>query len=107
MVLKRLSFLFKRFRHSEAGNWFVYGSFIMLFLFIIMAIFPRALTSYNPLEVNSLEAFYPPSFDHIMGTDEYGRDIWSRIVYSSRVTLSIGLGSAIVAAFIGVPLGLL
>ena len=80
---------------------------LILLIVVAMAIFPGIFTKYDPLEVSIPEKLKAPSAEHILGTDEYGRDIFCRIVYGARTTISVGLGTALLAALIGVPLGLI
>lgn len=58
-------------------------------------------------EVMSSELLKPPSASHLLGTDQFGRDIMSRLLYGSRVSLEVGLGGVAVAALLGVPIGAL
>ena len=74
---------------------------------LIAALAPSVLTKYDPLEIDVRNKLAGPSAAHWLGTDEYGRDLWSRIVYGARASLSVGFGSATLAMCIGVPLGLL
>ncbi|HHW32285.1 MAG TPA: ABC transporter permease [Clostridiaceae bacterium] len=82
-------------------------SSIILFIVLLMALFPQYLTSYDPLELDMPNKLQGPSADHWLGTDEYGRDIMARIIYGARNTMYVGLGSSILAALIGIPLGLI
>ena len=79
---------------------------ILVALVIFLAVFAPLITSYDPLEMNEAERLVGPNGDHIMGTDEYGRDIFSRIVYGARTSLIIGIGSVVIAAFAGVNIGI-
>src|SRR2546430_1646728 len=64
----------------------------LLGLVIVIAITAPLLTPYDPIEQRFTEAFLPPfSPGHILGTDNFGRDIWSRIAFSTRLDLQIGL----------------
>ena len=47
----------------------------------------------------------PPTGAHILGTDKVGRDIWARILYGGRISIEVGLGSALIATILGVSLG--
>lgn len=74
---------------------------------LAMVAFPSWFTSYDPLEVNMKEKLLGPSTAHLLGTDEYGRDVFCRIVYGARSSVSVGLGTACLSALLGVPLGLI
>ncbi len=77
------------------------GLFIVLAM-IFMAVFADFLTSYDP-ELNAFESMHlPPGAEHWLGTDQFGRDILSRIIFGARTALIIGF----VAAFVGATLGL-
>lgn len=79
----------------------------ILLLVILMAIVPSVFTSFDPLAVDPPSKLQGFSSVHILGTDEYGRDLWTRIVYGSRNSLLVGFGAASLATVLGVPLGLL
>lgn len=74
---------------------------------IIGAIFANVLPIQNPLyqDYNVINA--GPSLHHIFGTDDIGRDIFSRIVYGSRVSITVGFGAMVIGFGIGAPLGML
>lgn len=63
------------------------------------------LAPYDPTQT-SLLSLDPPSVAHWLGTDELGRDILSRIFFGARISLSVGIGAAVVATLLGVPIGL-
>lgn len=77
--------------------------FAMLGLLVIVAIFAPWLAPYSPIDQNLPMALQPPSAAHWMGTDEYGRDILSRLIWGSRITLRTVLS---VTAIVG-PVGLI
>ncbi len=77
------------------------GTFIILFL-IIVAILAPLLATHDPYDQILPDRLSPPSRTYYLGTDSLGRDIYSRIVYGARVTLTI----AFLVAFISTPLGL-
>ena len=81
-------------------------SVIILALALLAALFPSLLATHDPLALDMMYRLQGPSAEHLLGTDELGRDLWSRIVYGARVSMSVGLGSATLAMLIGVPLGL-
>lgn len=77
-----------------------------IFLVILLScIFAPLLTSYDPLGVDLKAVSKPPSMQHLFGTDKLGRDVFTRVLYGGRLSIFIGLGSALGAAFIGVLLG--
>jgi len=65
------------------------------------------LAPYDPIKINPAEALQPPSLAHPFGTDQYGRDILSRMVAGSRLSLLTGLGAVAIALATGIVLGLL
>jgi peptide/nickel transport system permease protein len=79
---------------------------VVLTVILLMVVFPSLFTSYDPTAVNMEEKLLSPCKDHILGTDEFGRDIFCRIVYGARSSVSVGLGTALLSMLLGVPLGL-
>ena len=78
-----------------------------LFVIICVLCFAAPLfTRYSPTAISLKERIAGPSADHIFGTDQMGRDIWSRMLYGGRISIVVGLGSALGAALIGVTLGI-
>ncbi len=88
-------------------NFVTAFALIILAVVILMVLFPALFTSYDPLEVDMTKRLLGPSGEHILGTDEYGRDIFCRIVYGARSSVCVGLGTALLSALLGVPLGLI
>ena len=82
------------------------GLFIIIGVLIIAIISP-IISPYDPLEVNMGIRLQSPRPSHILGTDVLGRDILSRILWGSRVSLLVGAISVSIGLFIGVPLGLI
>jgi peptide/nickel transport system permease protein len=80
---------------------------VIILLMVVAAIFADAIAPYDPYEINQRLQFSPPSLDHWFGTDEFGRDLFSRIVYGARVALFIGLIAAFVGATGGAILGVI
>ncbi len=80
---------------------------VLLGLVVLVAITAPLLTPYDPIEQRFNEAFLAPfSAGHILGTDNFGRDIWSRIAYSTRLDLQIGLLSVLFPFLFGSLLGI-
>ena len=82
----------------------IFGGLIVLIL-VLVAIFAPYVVTSDPTAIEIKNALLGPSPGNILGTDQLGRDIFSRIVYGSRVSLSIGLVAVGLAAVIGVILG--
>ena len=79
---------------------------IILLLLILAAIFAPLITTYDPIKIDPPSRTLPPSRDHWMGTDAFGRDIYTRVVYGARVSLPVGLIAVSIAATVGAILGL-
>jgi peptide/nickel transport system permease protein len=80
---------------------------ILIVLFTLIAIFANAIAPYGENEIDLFNITAPPSPEHVLGTDELGRDELSRLIYGSRVSLLVGVGVAIVATVIGIAVGAL
>lgn len=72
---------------------------------IFIAIFAPYLAPYDPLDVDTANRLKPPSSKNLLGTDDMGRDIFSRIMYGSRISLMVGIVVLAISLSIGVPLG--
>lgn len=81
-------------------------SAIVVGLFIIMAIFAPLLAPFDPNMPNFAAFLQRPSKTHLLGTDNYGRDVVSRIIYGTRVSLIIGVLAVLIACMIGTFLGM-
>ena len=84
----------------------VVGALIVLVM-VVMAIFPQFIAPYDPIETNTLLQNAPPSASHWFGTDFYGRDVFSRVVWGARIDLLIGVTGTLVPFVIGGLIGLL
>jgi len=85
---------------------FVVGVLIVLASFVL-AIVPGKIVHYGPIDVDTTARMVAPCVAHPFGTDNYGRDIFSRVVYSARIDLQIGILGMIVPFVVGGVLGLL
>ncbi len=83
----------------------VSGSVIVLF-FIIVAVFAPFIATHNPEAANVNTIFLSPCSSHFFGTDELGRDVFSRVVYGTRISLFVGFIAVGISIIIGVILGL-
>jgi peptide/nickel transport system permease protein len=86
----------------------VVGTVIILIL-VIVAAFAPLIAPYDPTEANLSreEVLRDPSWDHLFGTDALGRDVFSRVVYGSRVSLQVAVIAVGIAVAIGLPLGII
>nr|WP_241241217.1 ABC transporter permease [Thermotoga sp. 38H-to] len=96
--------VFKLFRRRTGVLAFV-GMIILLF-YIFLAIFAPVLAPYDPT-VRVGRSLQPPSEKHIFGTDNLGRDVFSRVIYGSRIALMVAFLAVAIASTIGIPLGLI
>lgn len=86
-------------------NKMAFGSLIFIAVIILFALFAPLIAPYDPSAVDSASVLVEPSASHIFGTDMLGRDIFSRIVYGSRISLSIGFIAVGIAVLIGIVFG--
>ena len=92
-------------RKLTANKLAVFG--VILFVVICVLCFAAPLfTRYSPTEFSLRDIMSRPSSEHIFGTDQMGRDIWSRMLYGGRISILVGLGSALGPALLGVTLGM-
>ena len=80
---------------------------LLVTLLLLTAIFAPWIAPYDPIEVRLHARAEPPSWNHLLGTDNFGRDILSRIIHGSRVSLLLGFGSVFIGSVVGIALGLL
>jgi peptide/nickel transport system permease protein len=83
----------------------MFGTALMT-VFILMAVFAPLIAPYDPLQQDLAGKFAPPSRAHLMGQDELGRDILSRVIYGARVSLTAGLAAVALATGVGTVIGL-
>lgn len=82
------------------------GAVIML-VFVIAALFAGLIATHDPLATNSAMSLAHPGAAHWLGADNFGRDVYSRIVHGARISLAVGIGSTLLGCLFGVVLGLL
>lgn len=99
---RRLRFSARLFGHRA----FSVG-FVILALFVLTALFAGVIAPYGPTQINYRSILVPPSSDHWFGTDGFGRDVFSRVVYGTRVSLRIGLYVVLFTGIFGTVLGTL
>jgi peptide/nickel transport system permease protein len=100
-------------RREGLGSWLApflarpvaLAGLAVLFAMVLAAIFAAVLSPYDPQAIDPIIRLSPPSAVHWFGTDQFGRDTFSRVVYSSRMALLIGVGVVGFALLTGVPIG--
>ena len=94
---------FARFRSDRAAV----VSLVVLVLIILAAVFAPLLTSYDPTKQDIVHRLQGPGSGHLLGTDDLGRDVWSRLLFGARVSLLAGPFAAAVGMIVGAPFGIL
>ena len=94
--------VWKRFRHHRGA---IVGGVIFTVIALMCVLAP--LSPYDPEKSNLPEKFQPPSASHWLGTDALGRDLFTRIIYGGRISLSVGGIAVLISLLIGVPVGAL
>jgi peptide/nickel transport system permease protein len=80
---------------------------VIIVLFVLVAVFAPLIASFDPAQQSWTSIRKPPSLEHWFGTDESGRDLFSRVVFGARASLMAGVVSVSIALALGVPIGLL
>ncbi|CAI8931271.1 MULTISPECIES: ABC transporter permease [Pseudomonas] len=99
------SWRIKALAFASDNKLFVFGALLLL-LIILAAIFAPWLAPYEPNKIVFSQKLLAPNWAHWMGTDEFGRDILSRVLYGARTSLIIGVSVTLIAMLIGIPIGL-
>ncbi|GAA1490396.1 ABC transporter permease [Brachybacterium sacelli] len=93
-------------RRPALGGPSVWAAAAVVVLVLIAAVFPGLLAPQDPLEISLSESFDPPSAQHVFGTDQSGRDVYSRVVHGAGQSLAIGLGATAIGLVGALVLGL-
>jgi peptide/nickel transport system permease protein len=93
----------QRFRQNRFA---MAGAFVVVILFLL-SFFAPLITPYDPSTIDAYHVLLPPSSVHWMGTDELGRDVFTRVVYGARISLKVGFVAVGIAISIGTLVGLL
>ena len=78
----------------------------IMVMFVLTAAFADLICRFDPQTIDAAHALAHPDARHWMGTDSFGRDVWSRIVHGARISLAVGIGSTFLGSSIGVMVGL-
>jgi peptide/nickel transport system permease protein len=92
---------YKKYEHS-----YITTSIIILIILISLSLFAPLLTDYNPVRNNARNRLQPPSKEHLLGTDQYGRDIFTRILYGLRTSIEVGISVVILTVIFGGVVGI-
>lgn len=96
----------RKIKNITKNAQIIVGVFIIL-LFVIVAVFAPLIAPMDPVEISVQRRFQPPSTEHFMGTDELGRDVFSRIIFGTRISLTVGVASTVIGAIFGVGFGII
>ncbi len=90
---------------TGGSNSIVMGGMILI-LVVFLALSAPFVARHDPLETNGAQRLSPPSLSHLMGTDQLGRDILSRVLYGARSSLLVGVGVVVITTIAGGALGM-
>lgn len=96
----------RKFLKTMFSRKIVIVAAIGVLFFLLLAIFADVITVYDPNATSPYDSFQKPSSEHWLGTDDYGRDTLTRLIYGARVSLIVGVLAVIIACVVGVFLGL-
>ncbi len=101
-----------RFRRSRPvrqllANRSAMVSLVFLLVLVLAAVLAPVLATHEPAKQSLMDQFQRPSGEHLLGTDMFGRDVYSRLLFSARVTLLAIVQAVVLASALGIPLGLL
>ena len=99
----RRSSMWRRYRRNKLAV----GGLVFVVILVIAAVFAPWVSPYDETEQNLTDSLAPPSWHHWLGTDEYGRDLLSRLIVGSQVSLMVGVASVLLVLLVGVSIGLL
>jgi peptide/nickel transport system permease protein len=92
-------------RGHTNNNELGYAGAVLVAVLLLAAILAPLLTSYDPEKLSLTQRLRPPGADHLFGTDEYGRDLFSRILFGARISLQVAATVIVIATVLGVILG--
>lgn len=103
MVEAKRAGFWKRLYYHRIGKW----GLVILIIYTILVLAAPLLATHSPVDTDLTVVRKPPQLSHLMGTDELGRDIYSRLLYGGRVSLMVGVASVLLSTTIGLAYGLL
>ncbi|MFN8557039.1 MAG: ABC transporter permease [Dehalococcoidia bacterium] len=81
------------------------SSMVVIAILVLMAVFAELVSPYDPLETHALDRLQPPNAQYLLGSDQLGRDVLSRIVFGARISLLVGLISVTISTLFGAVVG--
>lgn len=78
---------------------------VIVLLFVLVAVFAPLIAPYDPAQQDLANRFSPPSIHHFFGTDNFGRDVFSNVVYGARISIFIGLLATLISVVLGTLIG--
>jgi peptide/nickel transport system permease protein len=98
-------------RQRKLPPWARQSTFIVgiviVALFLIISFVPQFFTSYDPIAIDATARLKAPSAAHLFGTDNFGRDVFARVLYGAKLDLFMGVLGTLIPFVIGVMLGLI
>lgn len=98
---------FSKFLQRFTSNKAAVAGLVIVLGFVVFTLFPSEITSFNPVKPSYTSILLPPNSVHLFGTDNLGRDIFSRIVYGANVSLEVGFLSGVLMLLIGILTGVI
>jgi peptide/nickel transport system permease protein len=96
----------RRMRRRLLRRPLAVAGLVVALVFVLAAIFAPVIAPYDPGKSDFSAALAPPSAEHLFGTDELGRDVFSRVIWGARASMQVGVFSTLLAMLVAVPIGL-
>jgi peptide/nickel transport system permease protein len=100
-----LTAFLRRVGGAAAGRWLVLGAWLVLAMVAVCALAPDLLAPFSPTEMRTAQILTQPGAEHLLGTDQFGRDVLSLIIHGARRSVLIALASVLLGGVAGVLLG--
>jgi peptide/nickel transport system permease protein len=104
--LRNLTQALNPLKHLFRRHIVIFGTLVFLTI-VLAAILANIIIPYSPQEINVLVRLEAPSTEHLFGTDHLGRDIFSRVIAASRVSLAAGIGAVVISTIFGILVGVI
>lgn len=103
MTIVQLKAMFKILLASKKATL----GLIIVVILSITSVFAVYIAPQSPVRMEIMSTFHAPNSESLLGTDSYGRDVLSRVIYGGRISITVGVGATVLGMILGVPLGLL